>query len=55
MQAKVSDHSKLQGVMSEYHTNIGIHDNILLIKQMNLLLEIQKLLPEMEVKGPGRL
>ena len=42
MQAKVSDYSKLQGIISKYQTNIGIHSNILLIKQINLLLEVPK-------------
>ena len=32
----------VESIMSKYQTNMGIHGNILLIKQMNLLLEVPK-------------
>ena len=48
---QASDYSKLPGIMSKYMPNIGIHDSILLIKQLNLILEVSKN-PKMEVKAP---
>ena len=48
---QASDYRKLPGIMSKYMPNIGIHDNMLLIKQMNLILEVSKN-PKMEVKAP---
>ena len=45
---QASDYRKLPGIMSKYMPIIGIHDNILLIKQMNLILEVSKN-PKMEV------
>ena len=34
--------SVISGIMPKYQTNLGIHGNILLIKQIDLLLEVPK-------------
>ena len=42
LKSVISSHNSCEGIMLKYQTNLGIHGNILLIKQIDLLLEVPK-------------